>query len=179
MPLLRATKLNWVNGQPDDPTDQCVHGKLELTADDEVIYRTGEGDITVSAACLYLLRTIEDDHTPELSVAEGNWMFPCCGFSLFPDEGRYKVCCMGCNTGTDIFVKHIGPDVVLTRDDHQVRTSKKEWTCAVLALVEEVEDFYAACTPKADMDNDLDLEGWSLFWSEWEYRKRRAVQSGA
>ena len=179
MLLLRATQLNWINGQADDPTDQCAHGRLELTTDGKAIYRTGDEDITVSASCLYLLRTIEDDHTPESSVAEGNWLFPCCGFSLFPDQGRYKVCCMGCNTGTDVFVKHIGSDVVLACDGHEVRTSKAEWKSAVLALVEQVESFYAECTPKVEMDNDLDLEGWGLFWEEWAARKRRAVQSGA
>jgi len=46
-------------------------------------------------------------------------------------------------------------------------------------LVEQVERFYAACAPKAEMDDDLDVEGWGLFWSEWEARKRRAVPSGA
>jgi hypothetical protein len=86
---------------------------------------------------------------------------------------------MGCNTGTDVFVKHEGATVVLQRDGHEFITSKTEWAAAVLALVDQVEGFYAACTTKAGMDNDLDLEGWSLFWSEWESRKRRAVPSGA
>ena len=176
---LRATQLNWINGQADDPTDQCVHGRLELIVDGEAIYRTGDEDITVSAACLYLLRTIDDDHIPELSVAEGNWLFPCCGFSVFPDRGRYKVCCLGCNTGTDVFVKHVGPQVVLTRDGQDIRTSKTEWTAAILELVEQVENFYADCTPKVEIDNDLDREGWGLFWSEWASRKRRAVKSEA
>ena len=179
MLLLRATQLNWINGQADDPMDQCAHGRVGLTIDGKTIYRTGDEDITVSASCLYLLRTIEDDHTAELSVSEGNWLFPCCGFNLFPNQGRYKVCCMGCNTGTDVFVKHIGSDVVLTRDDQEVRTSKAEWKSAVLSLVEQVETFYAQCTPKVEMDNTLDLEGWGLFWEEWAARKLRAVHSGA
>lgn len=179
MLLLRATQLTWINGQADDPTDQCAHGKIELALDDVTLYRTKEEDITVSAACLYLLRTVEDDHTPELSVAEGNWLFPCCGFNLFPDHGRYKVCCMGCNTGTDIFVRHVGSDVILSHGEEEFRVPTHSWTAAVLGLVEQVERFYASCKPKAEMDNDLDVEGWTLFWSEWESRKQRASRSVA
>lgn len=179
MLTLRATQLNWINGQADDPTDQCAHGKIELSVNNVTLYQTEDEEITVSAACLYLLRTVEDDHTPEFSVAEGNWLFPCCGFNLFPDQGRYKVCCMGCNTGTDVFVQHIGADVVLTRANATHKVTNVAWAAAVLELVEQVETFYASCRPKAEMDNDLDREGWALFWSEWESRKQRAARSVA
>ncbi len=176
---LRALHLNWINGQADDPTDHCAHGKVELSLGDRILYKTGGEDITVSAASLYLLRTVEDDHTPEVSVAEGNWLFPCCGFSVFPDSGRYNVCCMGCNTGTDLFIRHSGSNVVLSSGEEEATVLASDWKAAVLGLVGQVERFYAACAPKVDLDNELDLEGWSLFWSEWNTRKLRALASGA
>lgn len=177
MLLLKATNLTWINGQPEDPTDQCAHGRIELVVNGHVLYRTGEKDITVSAACLYLLRTVEDDHTPELSVAEGNWLFPCCGFNLFPEQGRYKVSCMGCNTGTDVFVRHLGDRVLLTYGEREAVVSQAEWRAAVLGLALQVENFYAGCAPKAVLEDDFDIEGWRLFWSEWKARKGRAERS--
>jgi hypothetical protein len=46
----------------------------------------------------------------------------------------------------------------------------------VLALVAQVKNFYAACTPKVEPD-DVGREGWALFWAEWQARKRPAPQS--
>ena len=171
---LRATHLSWINGQVDDPTDQCAHGKVELKVDDSILIEPGEAEFTLSAAGLYLLRTIEDDHTPESSVCEGNWLFPCCGFDVFADGGRYKVACMGCNTGTDIFVRHQGNSVVLSAGERLYTVSLPEWRASVLGFVAQVDAFYAACTPKVNPEDPA----WSLFWDEWHERKLRAA-SGA
>lgn len=171
---LHATQLSWIDGRADDPDDQCAHGKVELVADGQPLYRTGDEDVTLSAACLFLLRTIEDDHTPDQSVADGNWLFPCCGSGVYRDPGRYDVCCLGCNIGTDVFVRHAGADVLLSGDGGEARVSKAEWTAAVLGLVAQVEAFYAACTPKVRIADPDDREGWDLFWSEWTARKARA-----
>jgi hypothetical protein len=47
----------------------------------------------------------------------------------------------------------------------------------VLALVAQVKNFYAACTRKVELDDDVGHEGWALFWAEWQARKHRAAQS--
>ena len=175
---LHASDLSWINGQADDPLDPCAHGRVELSLDGVTLHRTGQGDVTLSA-CLYLLRTVEDDHTEASSVAKGNWLFPCCGFPLVPGSGRYRVDCMGCNTGTDVFVRHAGPEVELSVDGRSVRTTAREWAAAVLALVDQVERFYAACTPKCPPGDDMDAAMWQVFWSEWESRKARAREAMA
>ena len=177
MIALHAFDLGWVTGLDDDPSDQCVHGGIELRVAGEVAFRT-EPVLTVSAACLYLLRTIEDDHTPEHSVADSNWLFPCCGFSPRPYEGEYPVICMGCNQGYDVWVKHIDEGIELSWEAQRLTIPKNDWAHAVLGLVEQVEAYYRQCKPKDKVEDEYDAEGWALFWMEWDDRKQRAVRRG-
>ncbi len=174
---LRAFDLGWVTDDGDDPTDQCVHGGIELTISGEPAYRT-EPNLTVSAACLYLLRTIEDDHTPGGTVAEGNWLLPCCGFSVWPSEGRYPVDCIGCNQGSDIWIRHGDHSVELSWAQHSVTVAEDAWAAAVVELAEQVEAYYRQCQPKERIEDELDAEGWKLFWSEWQDRKQKAMPRG-
>ncbi len=71
---LNAHDLCWIQSTADDPKDQCAHGSVEFSCDGIPIIEPDDGEWTVSAAGLYLLRTITDDHTPELSVAESNFL---------------------------------------------------------------------------------------------------------
>ena len=177
MVTLRAFDLCWAPGEEDDPADQCVHGGIELSVLGESLYRT-DADLTVSAACLYLLRTIEDDHTPERSVAEGNWLFPHCGFSVWASEGRYLVDCIGCNQGTDIWIRHTDQQVALSWDGRCVTIPLDAWARAVLGLAEQVEAYYRQSQAKEKIEDEYNAEGWALFWMEWEDHKQRAVPRG-
>ena len=76
---------------PEDPNDLCAHGTVEFSVDGVLLVTPEDGEWTVSATGLYLLRTLTDDHTPEASVCEGNLLFPCCAFSVWPLAGRYAV----------------------------------------------------------------------------------------
>ena len=174
---LRAFELGWAFSEGDALTDQCVHGGIELTVAGGPVYRT-EPDVTVSAACLYLLRTIGDDHTPESSVAEGNWLFPHCGFSVWPSNGRYPVDCIGCNQGTDIWIRHTDQDVELRWDEHSIIISQDAWADAILELAEQIEGYYHHCPPKEKIEDQLHAKGWALFWMEWQDHKQKAVLRG-
>ena len=173
MLTLSTSDLCWINESPDDPKDQCAHGKVLMSVGDTVFADPAEGQWTVSAAALYLLRTIEDDHTPEDPVAESNFLFPCCGFIAWEIEGRYGVLCQGCNIGIDVWVRHVGSRVLLARGDAVSEIEASDWSTAVRSFAREVEAFYSRCSLKREPDDELDRLGWRAFWSEWRSRMGR------
>jgi hypothetical protein len=171
MLTLRATSINWLNGSPLSAGDLCAHGKVELRVDDATLVAPGQDDITLSAAALYLLRTLKDDHTPEDRVAEANLLFPCCGHAVFKNNGRYGVVCVGCPNGVDVYVRHDDNRVILQRagQDAQHTVSLQEWRRAVLSFVVQVEQFYET-NERSEPSTAEDEEGWRLFWQEWQSR---------
>src|SRR5262249_51982860 len=56
--ILQPLKLRWIQGAADDPKDLCAHGDVEFRIGDDVLLDTNGKDLTVSAAALYLLRTL-------------------------------------------------------------------------------------------------------------------------
>jgi hypothetical protein len=83
----------------DDPTDQCAHGDVVFTID-SVPFVTGDDveDVTVSAAALFLLRTLTHNHTAADLVAEESQLFPHCGHSAVAITGRFPVVVFGCKS---------------------------------------------------------------------------------
>ena len=49
----------WLSGEKDDPNDLCAHGNVKVKIGDESF----EYYCTVSAAAVYLLKSIKEDHT--------------------------------------------------------------------------------------------------------------------
>ena len=163
--------LSWINDAVDDPNDFCAHGRVALTVSGVIWISPEEGKWTVSAAGLFLLRTLTDDHTPETPVAEMNQLFACCGSDAWlTSKGRYPVLCMGCDSGIDVYVRHIGNDVELHRGKHRDRVPLVEWRRATLGFCRAVRQFYETSTPKVPRDTDEDRLGWQGFWTEWESR---------
>ena len=80
---LLAHDLCWINGAVDDPLDQCAHGKVEFTVNGDSLVKPQDGDWTVSATALYLLRSPSDEHTWANPMAESNFLFPHCGFNVW------------------------------------------------------------------------------------------------
>jgi hypothetical protein len=169
--------LSWINDAPDDPDDFCAHGRVALTVSGTAWITPDEGKWTVSAAGLFLLRTLTDDHTPENPVAEVNQLFACCGSDAWLCGTRYPVLCMGCASGIDVYVRHLGNDVELRRDKRRAQVPLVEWREATLAFCRVVRQFYAACTPKVPRDAEEDRLGWEGFWTEWDSRVKAAAAS--
>jgi hypothetical protein len=175
MLTLRATSINWLNGSPLSAGDLCAHGKVELAVRDAVLVEPGKDDLTLSAAGLYLLRTLTADHTADDPVSEANLLFPCCGHSVFKNNGKYGVVCVGCPNGVDVFVRHEGESVVLQVAGHEQlhRVPLREWRQSVLGLVAQVEHFYET-NENSEPSTPEDEEGWRLFWEEWRVRASAA-----
>ena len=99
-------------------------------------------------------------------------MLPCCGFFLIPDEAGENVHISGCNAGVDWTVRHVPGGVELTLEDgYTVTVPLSDYRREVLAFAEKIEDFYHACPPRPQPEDDFDRKGWQTFWREWHRRK--------
>lgn len=181
--VLRPVDLHWINGAADDPADFCAHGDVEFRIGPDGLLEPAGRDLTVSAAGLYLLRTLTVPHTREAPV--GDHLFPCCGFTLCDLPGEEDVAILGCPGGEDVEVYHTADGVIVRAGG--VRSwlvGWPDWRAAVFGFADRVSDFYAACSPKQLADAD-DAAGYLKFVAEWERRRgrpfgrRRAGQVGA
>ena len=124
MIVLRPRNLRWVDGCTDEASDLCAHGEVEFRIGDDSLVSAADGEITVSAAALYLLRTLSTPHTVAAPV--GDHLFPCCGFTLIHPPGSEDVLILGCLSGRDVEVEHRGSGHVVIRDED--RSWKSTWT---------------------------------------------------
>ena len=175
---LVAHELCWINGASDDPDDQCAHGRVTMSIDGVTLVRPDDGEWTVSTAALYLLRTLTGDYTPAERVAESNFLFPCCGFSTWQCGDRYEVICMGCCEGIDVWIRTKGSIVEVSVADSHLSVSRIEWRAAVLGFAKNIEQFYAQSSPKIELDDRADRDGWAAFWAEWRERVNHSLSSG-
>jgi hypothetical protein len=170
MVILRPTDLHWVEGGHDNSADLCAHSRVEFRIDDDVIVKPSDGDWNVSAAAVYLLRTLSQPHTQRKPVAEH--VFPHCGHMMLDVEGQDDVLIIGCNRGMNFEVIHAGDRVVLTtKDGRQHRIAASEWRNAVCHFSDCVRAFYEASSPKKLPTDDTDAKGYQKFLAEWSRRR--------
>ena len=162
-------QMYWINGNPDDPYDLCLHGDVTAVIDDEYL----ECSATVSAAALYLLRSLTEDHVVDTS----GHLLPCCGNSMFADiETTGTVHILGCCYGMDWSVIHSNEEVELsTKCGKRAKISLFEYVEIVLQFVDKVEKFYQSCSPKCLPDDEFSKAGYNAFWNEWNWRKDSVV----
>ncbi|MCR9200556.1 MAG: hypothetical protein NXI04_18115 [Planctomycetaceae bacterium] len=171
MITLTPTRLHWLNDDGDDPADLCAHSPVLLEVHGTALVTPKDGDVTVSAAAVFLLRTLERDHTPEQPV--GDQLFPCCGHAMF-DTGDDDVVICGCNSGPDLSVVHEEMDQVqLTSPNGQtVRVALVDWQEAVIHFCDQVTAFYDAALPKRPTRDDSG--GFEKMMAEWRRRRQQS-----
>jgi hypothetical protein len=174
---LRPVNLRWIKDAPDDPRDLCAHGDIEFSICGDALLdsRKAKG-MTVSAAALYLLRTLTVPHTKSRPV--GDHLFPHCGFDMLNLPGQEDVAITGCPSGEDFEVVHdvAGADVTIRADDgRQWHVEWPIWRAAVFGFADAVSAFYAACSPKEPWDKE-EAAGFEKFKCEW--RRRRGDSLG-
>ena len=165
--------MYWLGGPGDDRHDQCAHGGIELSIDEtRFVPAAGAPDeFTVSAAGLFLLRTIEHDHSARHPVAEASQLFPHCGFSVFAQPGHFRVLVPGCDTGVDPEVEHRnGLVAIRAPGGGDATVTEREWADAVLGFAAAVEAFYEASPARIQFEESREREGWTAFWDEWRDR---------
>lgn len=167
-----ARDLRWACGDADDSQDLCLHGDVVVRIGE----RTLEDDtLTVSAAGLYLLRSLTKDHV----AGEGEHMIPHCGHAMYArEDGGSRsededVSLTGCPIGLDWSVRHDGGEVVLTLDDGtEERMSVGSYREEVFRFADAIEDYYRSCAEKISFD-DYARRGYEAFWREWHKRRGR------
>lgn len=168
--ILEPTNLRWMPGSPGDRADLCAHGKVLFQVNDAVLVAEDAGECTVSAAALFLLRTLSQNHTEDSPV--GDQLFPCCGFTMY-DIGEADVLIQGCALGHDFDIRHEENKVhIIVDDDRQYTVDTLAWHKAVCGFADKVEAFYESSSPKQPCDEDA--EGYNLFRQEWQRRRQAA-----
>lgn len=169
---LVPTRLHWIKDDGnDDPTDLCAHSPVWLNMDGETLVAPADGDATVSAAAVYLLRTLEQDHTQENPV--GDHLFPCCGHAMY-DTGDDDVVICGCPNGSNFDVMHFGRSIwISTKDGRSYIVRTDEWRLAVTQFSDAVRQFYDTSLRKAPADDEASA-GFAKMMAEWSRRAHPA-----
>lgn len=174
--VLQPVNLHWLNGDEYSTIEICAHGDVEFRIGDDVLLGGATGcDVTVSAAALYLLRTLSVPHSREARIAEH--LFPHCGNCLYDCAGEQDVVIAGCFVGEDFEVLHQldrAGVVIRAADGREWPVGWPEWRAAVFGFADRVSDFYAASPPK--QPDDEDAAGFAKFVAEWE--RRRGERTG-
>lgn len=158
-----AYNLEWIDGSRDCPEDFCLHGHAVAVIGGQKL----EYDAAISAAALYLLKTLTENHT----IGTDNPMLPCCGHSIFADEAMENVTIVGCPNGIDWSVIHKGEFVNLILSDgacEQIHI--EDYRKEVYRFADKVEAFYNSCSPKR-IEDEFDREQYNVFWKEWHRRR--------
>ena len=176
MIVLNLISPTWIDGAEDNPNDYCAHGHIRFSVDGVDYVTEDMGEWTVSAAALFLLRTVFFNHDEDHSVADSNFLIPCCGHWFTPNQpGQFPNVIPGCNLGVDPEIHHKRDKVIIAFEDKESMVSWRDWALAVLGFADQVETFYKSSSPKAPIEDDPDdREGYELFWEEWRNLVNRA-----
>lgn len=155
------------NGTPDNPKDLCLHGNgIAQIGDETFAYKA-----TVSAAGLYLLRTLTENHI--YLARSDHAMLPCCGHFMMANKELDTVDIIGCDNGVDWSVIHeAGKIKLITETKKETFIDMDEYTKEVYRFTDKIEAYYKACYPKDLTDlEDFERDGYIAFWNEWNRRK--------
>ena len=169
---IRIINLHWMQGDKDDPIDECLHGNVFVRIGDEILDDGSIGDWTVSVGAFRMLESLLDDRI------EGEYMLPCDGFCMQYSkyEGVYFICGVD---GIHWTVEHDSDKstvkLVSKGNTFLPKTNRAEVTIpfadyerAIHAFADEIKAFYDACSPKEPPDNPACLGAYQIFWEHWE-----------
>lgn len=168
--------MRWITENDESAADICVHGDVEFEVNGEVLVEPAKAEnLTVSAAALYLMRTLTASHTREAPLCE--LLFPCCGRAMWDIEGQCDVLITGCGSGEDFEIRHQqdGSGVVIrAHDGREWSVGTEEWQVAVMAFADSVAEFYSR-HPRRKPSTE-DKPGFAKFLSEWERRRGERIR---
>lgn len=169
---LLAINLHWLKGSDPD-RDTCAHGNIDLIVNGIRIATGDEG--CVSAAALFLLRSLERSHTSNDRIAEH--LFPHCGHTMWKLDEQEDVLVLGCDSGFDWFVEHLenGSVKLSFESAGDFVVSKEQWQDAVCEFADSVDEFYVNSPSKIHSD-EMSEKGFLAFREEWALR-RQAVSN--
>ncbi len=171
--ILKILRQHWVKDDDKyDEKDLCSHGEVYVKLGSEELSNKETGSFTLSAAALYLLRSLEQDCQLYQFY---NQLIPCCGFSIYPNKKKENsVEIIGCLDGVDWKVAHKNGIVFLeSQSGSKVDLPLIEYKKVVLEFVNEVENFYGNPENKTIPEELEEKEGFIQFWAEWNELKER------
>lgn len=176
MVTIVPTRLHWIGDHgEDDPNDFCAHSTVAMAIDDQQIVSPHDGDWTVSASAIILLRSLFADHPGDMQREEH--VFPCCGHVIWPRDGG-GVVISGCPNGVDFGIRHRSGHIELETSAGVLQVGSDDWRAAVLEFASCVRRFYEDSEPK-DLSPDAEPEGYLAMMAEWDELAVRAQQASA
>jgi len=170
---LEITRMHW-HYDEDDTRDLCLSGDVVVRIGDTVLE---DDNCCISAAALFLLRTLTEDHI--YAPVETRYMpiLPCCGHAMWPQENSNDVFICGCPNGTDFDVHHLN-DAVQISPPHgkPVTVPLEDYRNTVHDFADQVMAYYHACQPKTMPEDDHDRKGYIAFWREFSRRRGIALE---
>jgi hypothetical protein len=116
------------NSSPEN--DWCVYGGFTLTNNDEIIIAAANEVLTLSAAVIFLFRTIEKNHSFGTKIYEQ--LIPKCADMYVITSGQVGF--INCPFGIDWWVEHSNEKVTsFFEDNREIISSLKDHIRAVLA----------------------------------------------
>ena len=163
---IKILKFHWIEeDNPDNKEDLCLHGKIFIRIGNEILSDFESGSWTLSAASLFLLRTLKMDYKPDDFE---NLLIPCCGHFIIAEENK-SVEVLGCPNGVEWTIKHIGGGLVrhISNNGSETTITEEEYRKIVLDFADKVEQFYID-NPRTLPDDEFDLQGYNGFWRDWK-----------
>jgi hypothetical protein len=163
---IKILDFHWINHQ-DDQEDLCAHGSVYVRIGDKVIVDKKDNDCwTLSAAALYLMRTIDNDYVID---DFGNQLIPHCGFFIIPNDDLNHVTIQGCPHGFDWTIVHEQNKVIHIADTGEKgEIEYEEYKKMIFDFADQVENFYNDSAPKKMPTDDFASKGYTAFWNEWK-----------
>ncbi|MDR2904779.1 MAG: hypothetical protein LBU73_02345 [Helicobacteraceae bacterium] len=166
---IKVLDMHWVDeNNPNDKKDLCLHGKLFIRIGNEILSDFEDGSWTLSAASLFLLRTLKMDYN--INDFE-NFLIPCCGYDMIAEENE-PFLVLGCATGIEWTIQHTKDGFVkhISQKGSEVKITEEEYRKIVFEFADKVEQFYKD-HPRILPADEFYLRGYNGFWREW--RKMR------
>jgi hypothetical protein len=169
---IQILEMSWL-GEYNFENDLCAHGKVKVIIGDEIIAGNDiTEDFTISSTALFLLRTLERNHTKENNEEE--FLLPHCGHTFYYFGVMKEVLVMGCNIGIDWEVIHENGKVILkTESGNKTTIDFNIYKSIVLNFVDKVNEFYLESDTKILPEDNYDRNGYLEFWNEWRTRRQK------
>ena len=142
-------KLEWIDGNQDNPEDFCLHGQVRLIIGEEII-DDGKEKWTLSVGAYRMLKSLYYNHLTHIDGLTENYFLTCCGFQMIILENELYF--MDCPSGINWTVLHEGNMVKLTTiSGKETIIPREEYKAAVFAFADEIKAFYDRCSSKTAM----------------------------
>lgn len=169
---INILRQHWIKDDGKiDLSDLCSHGELFIKIGNSILSNSEDGSWTLTACGLFLMRSLGQN----CDIDEfDNYMAPCCGHFLIPDDEKNYVKIDGCNSGVDWKTEHENGFVRITSEKGDVAELPfEDYKKIVSTFICQVEDFYGDPKIKKLPKEKFDQDGFNQFWTEWHLLKRK------